>query len=295
MCAIGTRIILGWDPSVAQLMVVTATDQVVHCLLSVHCGKKFYVSFVYAANYYIQRRQLWKDLCVHKQFVGDHPWTIMGDFNASLSLEESTASSSNVTIAMREFQECVDAIHMADVNYSGLHYTWNQRPNLETGILKKIDRVMANDMFIGDFPDAYVIFQPYRISDHSPMVLKLPDFSGSKQKPFKFGNIVVHNEAFQKGVKDGWCVEVHGHLMFRVVKRLRLMKKAFRKLMWSKGNIHDRVTKLRAELDSTQVLLDVNPDSVPLRLAEKNKLQEFNEALIEEERFLKQKAKVEWL
>ncbi|XP_071739496.1 uncharacterized protein [Rutidosis leptorrhynchoides] len=184
-------------------MVVMATDQVIHCLVVFLIGKRSYVSFIYAVNNYIQRRQLWKDLCVHKRFVGQHPWTIMRDFNASLSLDDSTSGSSNINIIMREFQECIKEINMVDVNYTGLHYTWNQSPNSVTGILKKIDRVMANDKFIEEYPDAYVIFQPYRISDHTPMVLKLPDMSGSKPKPFKFGNFVVHHEEFKRTVTNG--------------------------------------------------------------------------------------------
>ncbi|XP_071688670.1 uncharacterized protein [Rutidosis leptorrhynchoides] len=73
VCAQGTRIILGWDPSIVQLIVVITTNQVVHCLAVFHSGKKFYVSFVYAVNNYIQRRQLWKDLSAHKKFMGQHP------------------------------------------------------------------------------------------------------------------------------------------------------------------------------------------------------------------------------
>ncbi|XP_071739497.1 uncharacterized protein [Rutidosis leptorrhynchoides] len=90
-------------------------------------------------------------------------------------------------------------------------------------------------------------------------------------------------------------MNVEGHMMFCVVKRLRMMKKSIRKLMWSKRNIHDRVIKLRTELDATQASLDINPDSVQLHLEEKTKLQEFNEALLVEERFLKQKVKEECL
>ncbi|XP_071688671.1 uncharacterized protein [Rutidosis leptorrhynchoides] len=65
--------------------------------------------------------------------------------------------------------------------------------------------------------------------------------------------------------------------------------------MWSKGNIHDRVIKLHTELYATQAALDINPNSIQLRIAEKSKLQAFNEALLEDNRFLKQKAKVECL
>ncbi|XP_071699772.1 uncharacterized protein [Rutidosis leptorrhynchoides] len=184
---------------------------------------------------------------------------------------------------------------MEDINYTGLQFTWNQRPHANDGILKKIDRVMANDSFVWQFTDAYVIFQPYRISDHCPMVLKLPNLTGSKPKPFKFSNYVVLHEDFKQIVVDGWSKDVEGHMMFKVVKRLRMLKKPIRKLLWLKGNIYAMVETLRKELDQTQIELDKSPDWIELHMAESLKLQEFKEATLEEERFLKQKSKVEWL
>ncbi|GJV89903.1 hypothetical protein Tco_1533841 [Tanacetum coccineum] len=65
--------------------------------------------------------------------------------------------------------------------------------------------------------------------------------------------------------------------------------------MWSRGNLHDQVKKLHAELDEAQIALDVNPHSNVLRMEESRILKAFNNALLDEEMFLKQKAKIEWL
>ncbi|XP_071714785.1 uncharacterized protein [Rutidosis leptorrhynchoides] len=192
VCQISTRIIFGWDPDEVNLMVISMTNQVVHCLVSsVTNDWKFYVSLVYVDNYYIKRRSPWADLHKHKGWIGDHPWVMMGDFNTSLDVDESTASSSCCTLGMREFRECIDNINMMDVNHMGFRYTWNQRPNSMSDILKKIDRVMANDAFISKYTNAYVVFQPYRTSDHCPAVLKVPTTSAKKPKPFKFSNYIA--------------------------------------------------------------------------------------------------------
>ncbi|GKA51069.1 hypothetical protein Tco_0744265 [Tanacetum coccineum] len=55
------------------------------------------------------------------------------------------------------------------------------------------------------------------------------------------------------------------------------------------------VIKLRHELDEVQKALDTNPADLILREEEATYLQAFNEAKLDEERFLKQKAKIEWL
>nr|GEV33141.1 hypothetical protein [Tanacetum cinerariifolium] len=58
---------------------------------------------------------------------------------------------------------------------------------------------------------------------------------------------------------------------------------------------HERVNKLRLKLDEVQKSLDTNPTDSILREEEYVYVQAFNEAKLEEERFLKQKAKVDWL
>ncbi|XP_071714140.1 uncharacterized protein [Rutidosis leptorrhynchoides] len=219
----------------------------------------------------------------------------MGDFNASLAIQEFTSGSSRSTLPMREFKECGDQLCMTDVNRTGLQFTWNQRPNSTSGILKKINRIMANDFFLQDYPDAFAIFQPFRNSDHSPSILRLPKAVGSKRKPFCFSNHVAFHEDFLNVVDTGWRSEVEGHKMYKIVKKLRMLKKPLRKLMWAKGNLHERVQNIRKDLDDIQYQLDKNPHSKDIRVKESETLKLFDEAVLDEERFLKQKSKIEWL
>ncbi|GKB44888.1 retrovirus-related pol polyprotein from transposon 17.6 [Tanacetum coccineum] len=92
-------------------------------------------------------------LCLHKHYVRNRPWCLLGDFNAALNLADHSAGSSNIDISMREFKDCVEEIEVLDVNLSGLNFTWNLKPKGADGVLKKIDRIMANlefqDIFIG--------------------------------------------------------------------------------------------------------------------------------------------------
>ncbi|XP_071686969.1 uncharacterized protein [Rutidosis leptorrhynchoides] len=162
----------------------------------------------------------------------------MGDFNVSLHSDESTAGTSSCTLAMQDFQECVDSICMSDINRSGFQFTWNQWPRSSSSILKKIDQVMGNDVFIDKFTNAYAVFYPYRISDHFPTMIKIPVINARKPKPFKFGNYVIKNKEFHDTVSREWAQDVAGHEMFKLVKRLRMIKRHIRTLMWSKGDMH---------------------------------------------------------
>ncbi|GJV50595.1 hypothetical protein Tco_1446336 [Tanacetum coccineum] len=54
-----------------------------------------------------------------------------------INVAESTASSSCIDIAMREFKDCVNNIEVLDVQNTGLQFTWNQKPKGTDGILKE--------------------------------------------------------------------------------------------------------------------------------------------------------------
>nr|GEW46640.1 putative reverse transcriptase domain, reverse transcriptase zinc-binding domain protein [Tanacetum cinerariifolium] len=83
--------------------------------------------------------------------------------------------------------------------------------------------------------------------------------------------------------------------MFRVVKKLKGLTKPIRKLMYDKGNLHSNVIRLREELDKVQTDLDSDPSNFSLREKKAVTVADFNEALLMEEKFLKQKAKITWL
>lgn len=134
-----------------------------------------------------------------------------------------------------------------------------------SGILKKLDRVMGNGEFIRSYVEAHAIFKPYRLSDHCPAILKIPLVKRFKPKLFKLANFLVKNKEFLPMVKDVWKENVVGHNMFRVVQKLKSVKKCSRKMMWKASNLHERVTVLRKELDEIQLSVDRDPDNQELR------------------------------
>nr|GFB00359.1 hypothetical protein [Tanacetum cinerariifolium] len=157
-------------------------------------------------------------------------------------------SSFLIDIAMREFNECVEEIEMMDV--SGLRFTWNQKPRGDAGILKKIDRVMSNLTFNDVF------------------------------RPFKFTNILVHNVRFKEVVQEGWLTHVSGLYLFRVVRKLKYLKKPLRKLLYEQGNIHNNVKQLRIKLDQVQKDLDLDPFNITLHDEEVMYVNAFNDAVL---------------
>nr|GEZ20190.1 hypothetical protein [Tanacetum cinerariifolium] len=220
---------------------------------------------VYAHNRYIHRRNLWQNLVVHSHYVRGRPWCIMGDFNVALSANDKSMGLSMVDTGMKDFQDCVETVGVTDVNCTGLRFTWTQKPRGGDGILKKIDRIMENFEFYSCFVGANAVFQPYRISDHGLAVLRIPRVSMNKPRPFKFFNFLVLDSRFKEIVDAGWNVPVSGFWMYKVVKRLKGLKKPLRKLLFDHGNINDNVKNLCVVLDAVQIALDLDPSNVDLR------------------------------
>ncbi|GJZ66902.1 hypothetical protein Tco_0630142 [Tanacetum coccineum] len=265
-CSKGTRIILGWNADIVDTSIITQDDQVMHTRLWIKADKKeVFCSFIYAHNRYTQHHELWRSLCKHKCFIRNRPWCMLGDFNAALKLEDMSVGSSNFDIAMREFNECVEEIEVSDVARSGLQFTWNQKPHGADGILKKLDRVMANLEFHFDFVGAFAVFRPYGILDHAPAVLRIPVVLSHIPRPFKFANVTASLPRFKEVVIEGWGLHVSGFHMFCVVKKLKCLKNPLRKLLYEKGNLHENVNNLRVELEKAQLELDSDPSNFALR------------------------------
>ncbi|XP_022039949.1 uncharacterized protein LOC110942480 [Helianthus annuus] len=270
-CDKGTRIIIGWNPAIFDVMILSQSPQVMHIQLVFKIDKRMvFCSFVYADNYYVSRKELWHNLSLHKVLVGNKPWCIMGDFNTALNIEDNSMGSSSVSIGMRDFQECVDDIEVVDINRMGIHYTWSQKPKNGVGLMKKIDRVMGNTPFVAEYPNSVAFFKPYRLSDHCPCLLSFPEAGIVKPRSFKFANFSVFKPEFLGIVKNVWDSTVS-------------------------GNLHKKVEALQSKLDDIQQSVDQDPNNVDLRVAEKETSRDLLEASLDEERFLKQKSKVDWL
>ncbi|GKB33315.1 hypothetical protein Tco_0872716 [Tanacetum coccineum] len=66
--------------------------------------------------------------------------------------------------------------------------------------------------------------------------------------------------------------------MFKVVKKLKVLKKPLRKLLYDQGNLHENIKHLRHELDAAQKALDANPFNVTVWEDKAACLQAFNDA-----------------
>ena len=83
--------------------------------------------------------------------------------------------------------------------------------------------------------------------------------------------------------------------MYKITQKMKLLKHKLNKLSWKNGNVHDRVNVLRDKVKIAQDEVDKNPFCEERKEQSCKILQEYCEAVRDEDNLLRQKAKIEWL
>lgn len=101
---------------------------------------------------------------------------------------------------------------------------------------------------------------------------------------------MTQKKEFLKVVDAEWSKEVAGYNMYKLVKKLKSLKKPLNKLSWEKGNVYEREEQCRGELKKLQSDMEKDPTNENLRKECCDKLEEYAEAKRDEVSL-----RVEWL
>ncbi|XP_056691809.1 uncharacterized protein [Spinacia oleracea] len=290
----GGRIVLAWNPNAFTLSVLKVSSQLIHCLVCPKNGSvDFCCTFVYAFNQSKEREDLWRDLCglgigVHK------PWIVLGDFNCVLNIDERVGAPVRHQ-SMVTFRNCVDICGLEDVKAAGHFYTWSNKQAGEVRVFSKIDRVLANDLWFQNYPNAEAGFLSEGEYDHCPIVLAVYPCDNIAKKPFRYFAMWKYAEGYTDLVKVNWSKGVVGTLMYQVVQKLKRMKGVFKELNRTGFNdIHAADIKAKQDLDLCQKNLHLAPGDSKLADREVEAAKRYKLMHAAYISFLKQKAKEAW-
>ena len=295
-CHYNGRIWVGWDPGHWNVSLLSCSAQQISCSVKhLDSGSSFFTSFVYAYNDYIDRRILWAELLDFKTTMlesDSSPWALLGDLNVCMNSNE-ISNTSAMSIDMREFCDFVELIDVFDLNFTGKWYTWWDC-NHTNPIFRKLDGVLVGTGWVDAFPLSTAQFLPRGLSDHSPALLHLGLHSERIFKPFQVFQHILEHRDFIKAVESAWADDVTGDPWFILTTKLKKVKLALKTLNNSCGNLHEAVISARRSLDVFQENLNGIPSADMCQLEEKL-CNNLHNALIAEEKFLKQKSRVNWL
>ncbi|XP_059663774.1 uncharacterized protein LOC132309486 [Cornus florida] len=289
------RVWLLWNPAKIYVSLASMTSQVINCLIFlIYLKVACLASFFYAANIVMEKKSLWRSINSHRQL--NVPWILLGDFNVLLHVNESFRGALRWTTGMEEFKACLNKNELEDQRFNGIFHSWSNKSFGCANISRKLDRILVNHAWISKFPHSECCFKLWGVSDHAPMVVYLGEIDSKKNLPSRFFNFWALHTDFLSIVAQGWQLEVNGTRMFRVVQKLRALKRPLNQL--NKKDFCDILAKVKAcknDLFLCQSTLDQNPIDDHLRTREKLLAKKFSEMCLAKELFFKQKAQIHWL
>ncbi|KAK8665564.1 hypothetical protein V6N13_005730 [Hibiscus sabdariffa] len=257
---------------------------------------KIFFSAIYGSNGRDDRKKLWESLIRIKAMVGNCPWALAGDFNIIRGPQESSGfdSSQTVTGPIQDFLDCLDEIDVVDHAYSGAGFTWcNKRE--EAPLFRMLDRVLVNHCWLQEFPNAKVEFLVLDCSDHCPSHVLVEVPMRKPPRPFKFFHFWADHSDFYTIVENSWKLATEENPLQVLFTKLKRLKEPLKKLnRESYGGLHSRVLGLQDEFEKVQHM-SLSCPNADLIAREKQISQELNDLLRAEEKFLRQKSRVQFI
>ncbi|KAL0288046.1 UNVERIFIED_CONTAM: hypothetical protein Sradi_7109100 [Sesamum radiatum] len=251
----GNRVWLAWDPDFVDVTVVETGAQFMHCSVLIRSIHMFvFITVVYGVNDVVGRRELWRDLARISTVVTAVPWLVGGDFNTVLDTSEVCGPSGDITGAAAEFQGCLHDTGLIHVPMLGERFTWHNCSRDSRSLWKQLDRLLANDRWLGNWPDTAYACLNARTSDHSPLVLR-GDTSSRCFGMFRFDNYLARSAEFIPSVQRIWRHHIVGTAMFSVTKKLKALKPIFQAQRQRKGDLSTNVSLAKGFLAAAQTLL----------------------------------------
>ena len=161
-------------------------------------------------------------------------------------------------------------------------------------VLSKLDSVMGNNEWMEAYPLAEAHFMPKGLSDHSPMLVKVyPEISIGRCS-FRYFKMWSKDPRFLEGVKACWEEEVNDTKMYRLMIRLKGVKRYMKQLNREGfSNIHIAEIKAKEKLKVCQQTM--HDGIIGAANEEKSAGDEYRRIHDNYQSFLQQKAKLNWI
>ncbi|XP_077252531.1 uncharacterized protein LOC143891921 [Tasmannia lanceolata] len=143
--------------------------------------------------------------------------------------------------------------------------SWNNRASYSELKYARLDRALVNDFWIQDHPLSFAEYKPPGVSDHSPIIVSLKEYTSLGPKPFRFLDMWLDDPSLYAVVERAWSTKIKGNPMYR------------------------------SKLEDAQNRLAQNPADRNLRDKEKEARDEFFSIARSEESMMRQKSRISWL
>lgn len=115
---------------------------------------------------------------------------------------------------MADFNNCLNAIEMVEMNTKGGQFTWDNKMDDVDNIKSRIDRVFCNECWLQEFQNVEAAVMVGGVSDHAPIFVTIVYSSRQGGKPFRFFDFWMRNKGFVDTVRQSWSLPCEGFAMF---------------------------------------------------------------------------------
>ncbi|XP_074293094.1 uncharacterized protein LOC141620008 [Silene latifolia] len=292
----GGRIWIIWDPVLFEVDILDVTIQCIHTKVFDKARRKvFYYTVVYGLNSLGDREPLWQSIrSYHLQL--NAPWLLCGDFNAIMERNERIGGAEITNDEIRPMADAIRDCQLTDMKARGAFYTWNNKQGTDSLIYSRIDRVFINEEWLEQYPDSFAHFLPEGLFDHCPGLVHFEEERQRRGSSFKYYNMWSMAKDYKEVVIDGWSRDMQGTPMFRIVSKLKGLKKGLLNLNKEYFEDIENLTKLtELSLKHFQSLLVSDPFNKEWIQNERACAQDLTDMIKARDQFLKQKAKCDWM
>ncbi|XP_074314953.1 uncharacterized protein LOC141651130 [Silene latifolia] len=291
----GGRIWVLWKAHLYDIHFIEYNAQYIHMsILNKQAQSQFFHTIVYAFNGITERESLWLNL-IRLASTIQGPWSVGGDFNCVLHANERLRGSVSMAESV-PFQDCLDRCQLVDIKASGAFFTWNNKQPPETRKYSRLDRFFVNQDWMSQLPDYFANFLPEGLFDHTPCLVSKTVNGDKKNRPFKYFNMWSKAPDFLNCVAAVWNQDVAGTKMYKVVRKLKLLKSDLKQLNKdSFSDIEHQADVAETKLINIQQHIVRSPGDLNLIQQEVEAHKEYQGLYLARMEFLKQKAKAHWL
>ncbi|XP_074267071.1 uncharacterized protein LOC141590373 [Silene latifolia] len=210
---------------------------------------------VYGFNQNADRETLWCSLKEYHSRVRG-PCLVGGDFNSVMAADERIGGALVTSAETNGMKKAILKCELFYMKGYGSFYTWNNKHEFEGKVYSRVDRVFINEDWLHDFPDSNAHFLPEGLFDHCPCLVNFTEHMPRSRPPFKYFNMWSKAPDFENIILRGWALEIKGTAMFRIITKLKWLKKELKGLNNSQfSDIENLVKVTELSLNHFQTLL----------------------------------------
>ncbi|XP_020266987.1 uncharacterized protein LOC109842532 [Asparagus officinalis] len=255
------RIMILWDPNVLDINFENFSAQQITCTVKSLDGSfNSVISTIYGLNHIEGRKDLWNELRIIQNSIGNSPWLLCGDFNSIISNDEKLGGSLLTEADFKDFNDFIQDSMLNHLKTIGCFYTWNNKQDDISRIWCSLDRALVNDSWIHNFNSSQVEFLLPSFSDHSPALVSILEDRIQGKRPFKYFNMWAKHDKFLTAVSSIWQSYIPGCKMYSVHTKFKNLKGVLKDMNKRHfHNISEQVLRANQNLEEAQHNLQANP------------------------------------